>query len=119
MKKDRIFIAVYMLICVVISAVVYFYPQGGESREAVIYRSGERVASLPLDKAGEYTFEDIGYTIVSENGRVFIKETHCPGKLCLNMGKISRIGSSIICVPNEITVMIVSNKRNTLDGVAG
>ncbi len=119
MKKDKIFIAVYLVFCIGLSLFIYFPSPTAENARADIYRSGEKVSSLPLDEDGEYTFEDIGYTIASEDGKVFVKETYCPGKLCMHMGKISKAGASLLCVPNEITVMIVSGEKDGLDGIAG
>lgn len=119
MKKDKIFTALYLILCTAISIFIYLFPQSSENAEVHIYRKGEKVISFSLDKDSEYTFEDIKYTVASENGKVFVKETQCSGKQCMHMGKISRVGSSILCIPNEITVMIEAGKNDSLDGVAG
>jgi len=118
MKKDRIFIAVYVLVCIIASVMIYALPQGDGKGKAVIYRDGERVASLPLSADGEYTFPDISYTVAVKDGRAFIRESHCPGMVCVNTGKVYLGGASIICVPNGIMVRIEKDKVD-IDAVAG
>jgi hypothetical protein len=56
--------------------------------------------------------------------KVRIKEAHCPNKLCIMEGWISR--GAIVCLPNKIVVKIVGVKdkkkhRNTdsIDAITG
>lgn len=70
---------------------------------------GQCVAELKLDKNTEYTIE--GYDggsnlLVIQNGSAWIEEASCPDGLCRKMGKISRSGQSIICLPNRVVVAI-------------
>jgi len=49
---------------------------------------------------------------------VYMKEAHCPDKLCVNQGKIQKNAQSIVCLPNKIIVEI-EGKKTDVDAVAG
>lgn len=60
------------------------------------------------------------YSVVSSEGslsfiidkeRVYVLESTCKDKLCIKEGAISRVGESIICLPNRITISIVGEKN--------
>ena len=45
-------------------------------------------------------------TVVIENGTVYMTEADCPDKICVNTGKISKIGETIVCLPHRVVVEI-------------
>ena len=54
-------------------------------------------------------------TVVIDNGRVCVKETDCPNKLC-QKGAITMAGQSIVCLPNRVSVLIEGKtKENEAD----
>jgi hypothetical protein len=61
---------------------------------------------------------DIGETVVRiEHGKVWIESAPCPLQLCKNMGKISRPGEIIVCIPNKLLIRIEGSRGNTIDGM--
>jgi hypothetical protein len=40
------------------------------------------------------------------DGRACILSSPCPLKICMGMGKVSRAGELLACVPNELLVRI-------------
>lgn len=53
-----------------------------------------------------------------EDGKAWVKNSPCPHKICVNMGKISRPGEMLVCVPNRVSIKITGEKSTkTLDGV--
>lgn len=68
--------------------------------------NGEEVAEYSLYQNG--TFELNGGTniLVIENGEAYLSSASCPDKLCVNYGKISRVGESIICRPNKVVATV-------------
>ncbi|MCD8010034.1 MAG: NusG domain II-containing protein [Lachnospiraceae bacterium] len=100
-----------------------FGQQGGQVQVRV---GGEAVATWPLSRDGTYTIEGIdGGTniLVIQDGRACITEASCPDGLCVGMGWISRSGQSIVCLPNQVVVEILSDGTDgedmDVDGVAG
>ena len=69
--------------------------------------SGEEVASYPLDVDGAYELNGGTNILVIEGGEAYVSSASCPDKICVNYGKISRTGESIICRPNDLIVLII------------
>ena len=45
-------------------------------------------------------------TVVIKDGVVYMSEANCKNQVCVNSGKISKKGESIICLPNKVIVEI-------------
>ena len=55
--------------------------------------------------------------LVIEDGEARLTEADCPDSLCVNMGRISRSGQSIICLPHQVVVRIVDDSAAETQGV--
>jgi len=77
-------------------------PKGGDVAE--IYLNGDMVATLSLEKDGEWANEHI--KVVVSGGAVRVVDADCPDKICEKRGAISRKGDSIVCLPNKLVVKI-------------
>ncbi len=53
-----------------------------------------------------------------QGGVVDMTDADCPDRLCVNQRPISSDGESIICLPNQVVVQIVSQDESELDAVA-
>lgn len=63
--------------------------------------------SLPLADTVINITGPIGPTTIQiEDKRVWVEKASCPQKTCARQGKISRIGESIVCLPNKIVITI-------------
>jgi len=49
-----------------------------------------------------------GVKIVIESGSVFVSDSDCDDKICVNTGRISHAGQSVICLPKKVSVRIVN-----------
>jgi hypothetical protein len=45
-------------------------------------------------------------TVVIKDGEVYMKESPCPNKVCIHMGKISDVNETIVCIPNRIYITV-------------
>ena len=54
--------------------------------------------------------------IVIQDGFVYMADADCPDKLCERMGKISKTGENIVCMPHRVVVEIVGD-GSELDSV--
>ena len=117
-KGDILLIAVLVFFSVAgIGGVRNFY--GGNSH-VVVEVDGRHVLELSLDTNVTKTVEGpLGKTvIVIEDGTARVIESHCPHHYCVRMGRISRSGEIIICVPNRVMVTIRGgNEEESFDGV--
>lgn len=86
-------------------------PQGGRVRVTYYDLQGKQITRfLPLDKDDVFEPQLLGsghYKIVVQGGKVWTEESDCRDKVCMGMGKISRAGQQIICLPHKIVITIV------------
>ena len=77
---------------------------GGEAARATVYLEGRPVWSCVLSSEGE--FEISGVQVVVENGCARIARSDCPDLYCVSCGPISRVGESLVCLPNRVSVTL-------------
>lgn len=106
-KNDLIMIGVLILCGAIITLALLLTRH--EGNQVVVSVDSQVVASFPLDK--DITYEIEGYegghnTLIIQDGVAYMSDASCPDHLCMGMGKISRVGQSIICLPNRVVVEI-------------
>jgi len=87
---------------------------GAEEGSVVQVRvSGEVRAEYSLSEDADVVVDGKGGTnrLKIAGGEAWIEEASCPDGLCVHMGKISKTGQSVICLPNQVVVEIVSSGR--------
>ena len=117
-KGDVLAIAVVLILAIAV-AVSYLPKDHSGPVKAEIYHEGELVKTLSLEE--DICFEILGdYTneITVKDGRISITASDCPGEDCVHSGAISSTGRSIVCLPNEVEVRVVSGESN-VDFVVG
>ncbi len=85
--------------------------------EAYVYQEGKLVKSLRLDKDQEIIILNGEMLIEIKEGRIRVRESDCPRKICVNTGWIKTPGQVIACVPNKVLVEIKSAGSPFLDAV--
>ncbi|MBN2223561.1 MAG: NusG domain II-containing protein [Deltaproteobacteria bacterium] len=77
-------------------------------RTIVIEQGNEVVGSYPLSE--DRTVEVQGplgiSTVIIEHREVYMADSPCSNKICIDMGHISEKGDSIICLPNRVYITI-------------
>lgn len=79
-----------------------------------IEADGETVGYLPLfaDAEKVYNGKDGGEnTVVISNGKARVLHASCPDKLCEHQGEKSKIGDTIVCLPNRFVVTVVGREE--------
>ncbi len=101
----------FLIVCVVLigAAIVLFrFVSKDTGRKVVIEEGSEVFGSYPL--SDDKTIEVTGIlgisTVVIKDGEVYMKESPCPNKVCLHMGKISEVNETIVCIPNRIYITV-------------
>ena len=107
-KRDIIFIGVLLVVALIAFFVVDKFIKK-EGNKVVIKVDGEIVKIVNLTDTNNIIVN--GYdggtnTVVIENGTVYMTEADCPDKICVNTGKISKIGETIVCLPHRVVVEI-------------
>ena len=89
---------------VLAAAFIWLYPALSTTGKFAEIREGDRVQKVSL--ASDSVIELEGATVTVEGGTIAITESDCPDRVCINTGKISKEGQSIICVPGEIVITV-------------
>ena len=67
--------------------------------------------ALRMAKKAEAIDETPIGAVIVRDGKVFVPEADCPDKLC-GKSEISKSGSSIVCLPNHLSVIIEGGKKD-------
>ena len=73
-------------------------------------------AVYPLNRDGVFSLNGGTNTLVIENGEAWVSEADCPDKICMGMGKISKNGEFIACLPNQVIVVVEGGEESPVDG---
>jgi len=96
---------VLLLIFALLAAALYMILAPAQGRTAEIYVDGELVRTVRLDHSERIALD--GLTVIVEEGGVYVEDADCPDKICEKMGKISRSGETIICLPNKVFIKVL------------
>ncbi len=108
MKKLDFFLLGAILFLALIFSLKYFIAPQPQTPAALVYIDGEKALEIDLNKDGVYELMGAAFKfrLVCENGAIKMGETPCPNQTCVKTGPIKRVNSSIICVPNKVSIII-------------
>ena len=102
-RRDILLVAGLLAAGAVFALILFL---GGKSGSIVQVRvDGTVVKELPLAEDATWEIHGVdGGTnqLVIRSGEAWVEEASCPDGLCVGMGKISRSGQSVVCLPNTI-----------------
>ena len=106
-RSDIVFIIVAALL-VAGAFLAFRLISNNYGRVVVIEEGNEVVGSYPLSE--DRTIEVKGplgdSKVVISKGEVYMADSPCANKICIDMGHISDKGDSIICLPNRVYITI-------------
>ena len=82
----------------------------------VTVRTADGDEIYPLHKNGVFSLNGGTNTLVIENGEAWVSEADCPDKICMGMGKISKNGEFIACLPNQVIIVVEGGEESPVDG---
>lgn len=110
-KKDIVFLILLTLIGIGITIGIYF-PKDSDAACLEVRQNGSVILTLPLDT-------DTEQIITDKNGgtnkfqikerSVLMLEADCGDHTCINTGRISHTGESIVCLPHRLALQITSS----------
>lgn len=108
-KRIRILDIGVILLSIAVLGAFSYHVYGNRSKEAALYIQNEsKVWIYPLDKEQELDIPGpLGVTHVHiKDGATFVESSPCRDKICIYMGKISRNGEWIACLPNRVFLQV-------------
>ena len=106
-RGDIIFIVVCAFL--IAGAFIFFKSMSSKTGREVVIEEGNEVFgtySLSENAVIEVTGILGVSTVVIEKGDVYMKDSPCPNKVCVHMGRKSKKGDTIVCIPNRIYITI-------------
>ncbi|MBR3601075.1 MAG: NusG domain II-containing protein [Lachnospiraceae bacterium] len=113
---DVLVIGFVVMLAILIGVVFWIKTGTEEGNLVVVYREGEKIRELSLDKNTEIFIEN-SYTnkLVVKDKKVAIVESDCPGMDCVHSGWISGKGRSLVCLPNRVEIRIEGEVDSEVD----
>ena len=116
-RADILLITVILLVAAVGFLIIEFVVKG-PGAQVVITVEGNVYGSYDLNQNQVVEIKtDNGINILHiENGYAYMNEADCRDKICVNKGKISKTGETIVCLPHKVVVEI-KGSTDSINGV--
>ena len=105
----------------VLMIALQFKNTGNTALKAVVKKNGVTVQSVVLQDREPYEMcidEEYNIILYIEKNRVTVVRSDCADKICVNTGKITKPGQTIVCLPARVSVELQGvTAVNELDGV--
>ena len=105
---------------IILSLMLFAFSFGKtESLKAEIYVGGEKAHSISLSEVAEsYTLTENYCQLLIEKDGVSFVFSDCGDQLCVKRGKLKNQGDTMACVPEKVVVILKSEGKDKIDGVA-
>lgn len=110
MKKSDILLVIIVLsiaICILFFLHCVSYKEG---TEVLVTVDGVEYGMYSLQKNETIQINN-GNVLKIDNGKADMISADCPDKLCVKQKPISRVGESIICLPNKVVVSVLGDTK--------
>jgi hypothetical protein len=111
------------LVIIILIAGMYFLFTGNLNRyidKEIVIRAdkkiikehfSKKVRKIKINGARGFSVIEIG------SNWVRMSDSDCPNKLCVKQGKIYKVGDSVICLPNKVSITIAGRNKKTEEEV--
>ncbi len=118
---DALVVIIVVAFAVMTAAFVYGKNRG-ETLTATVKHRGQVAAQVALSTLTEEKKITIDgqyhLTVTLTKDGVSVTESDCPGQDCVHTGRITRVGQSIVCLPEQVVVTL-EGKTSAPDVVLG
>ena len=106
-KKRDIILALMMILLGIAGYGVIRLGQKKGS-QVVIYVDQKEIGRYDLDTDTTKEIQTAKGTnaLVIENGMAYVTDADCPDQVCIRMGKISKTGENIVCLPHKLVIQV-------------
>lgn len=118
-RADGLLVLGVLLLSGLVWAVLGIQSGQTPAAQVVVEVNGAFYQRQPLERAGQIVVQqgEALNVVIVDHGQVSMHEANCPGEQCVQQGAISRVGSSIICLPHRVVVRIEGVREEGLDAV--
>lgn len=119
LRSSNILWAIVFVFILIICILWIYMPWKDSSAAAEILVDGELYMTLDdisgAEKEITVTTSYGTNVVVYGNNEVYVRSSDCKNQTCVNFGKISKPGQSVICAPHRLTVRICGAKTSDTD----
>ncbi len=116
MKKGDYIIIVSILLIVILSYAYVIYLDVNAEKKVLEIKQGEEISKYTLDDGYENIIEvkdgDQYNIVYIKDGAVWVHDSNCRSRVCVNHKKISRVGETIICIPHKLVLEIKGEDKD-------
>ena len=120
-KADKILACVLLMISVLGYGWLWFIYQSQQhdKKEAVVYYRDEEILRVPLEQNHTYEVQGTNGIVLLEveNGKVRVEKENSQYHYCSIQGWVDSSSEPIVCLPNDIVVLIESKGEDDVDTV--
>ena len=117
-RNDIVFIALVLAASSILG--LAFYLCRGEGSYVEVEVEGQYFGeySLASDIEVEISSKNGYNRLVIKDGKATVTKASCPDGICSSHRPVSRVGESIVCLPNKVVVTVKGSSKNQPDIVA-
>ncbi len=104
-------VLIVIVIVAIIGSSLLVYKKGVKSDFAAIECDGQ-TENISLSKDRIFTLEN-GMVIEVQDGKIRVKKSNCPQKICVKHGWLNYANDVIVCIPNKTIIYLM--KKSDLD----
>lgn len=120
-KRKKLFrdsLLIVGLLLVVGTLVLFLFLSRERGGFVEVTKDGVLIATYSLTEERTVALNEGTNILVIEDGVAYLSYADCPDHTCVRTGKIMYNGQSIVCLPNRITVTVVSDGSGGVDFVS-
>ena len=104
--RDIILALVLILLGIVCYGVIRLGQKKGS--QVIIYEDQKEIGRYDLNTDTTKEIQTAkGMNILEiKNGMAYVTEADCPDQVCIRMGKISKTGENIVCLPHKLVIQV-------------
>lgn len=110
---------VIISVCLLASLLFFALKPRETGEEAIIRVDGKEYKTVDINSTDIDEITVNGVTVVYGGGEIYIKDSSCRDRICVNAGHLSKKGQSSVCAPNRVSVEIKSDGKNAPRAVTG
>lgn len=110
---------VIISVCLLASLLFFALKPRETGEEAIIRVDGKEYKTVNINSTDIDEITVNGVTVVYGGGEIYIKDSSCRDRICVNAGHLSKKGQSAVCAPNRVSVEIKSDGKNAPRAVTG
>ena len=112
-ERKKKLIGLFVVAAVLIFCIIWIFVHENNrypGRMAQVRVAGEVVFTIDLNsnlREKIHGKNGIDLIIVADNGSIYVEHSDCPDKICVNRGRITSRGDTIVCLPAQTVVEVI------------